>query len=435
MMLRLILTSLLLIASTSLVQAVPQLQEARLSNGLRILLMEAHNVPMVSMQLSMPAGSAFDPEGKGGTATMLAAMLSDHTAKHDNIAWADLLDREAIRLGGGASRDELHLSLTVLKDALTPGLDALAESLLQPGWHKKRFAIFKQDSLASLQKGLEDPGAQAAEAAASLLYGTHPYGHRSVGNMESLAAITLSDLKTLYRNQIKPTGAILAVSGDITMDELQPMLEARLSKWQGKALKGLKDIGQPGPQTGQSSDVDMPTTQTLVQLLRLSPMREDGIFFQMFVLNHMLGGGGFGSRLMEEVREKRGLVYGVYSYFSSLAAPGPFVITLQTRSDQADQAEDVVRQVLAEMAAGKISKSTMIASKENLTGSFAQRMDSNRERVGLISIIGLYDLPLDYLNNWTTNIEAVTLKQVKEQAARFLKPESWNRVRVGTGIK
>jgi len=173
----------------------------------------------------------------------------------------------------------------------------------------------------------------------------------------------------------------------------------------------------------------------MVQLTRLGLARSDAAFFPAFVLNHMLGGGGFGSRLMEEVREKRGLAYGVYSYFSPLAVPGPFLISLQTRADQAVQGEAVVRSVLAEMANGAITRAELKASKENLIGSFAQRMDSNRERVGLISMIGMYGLPLDYLVSWTSRVDAVTLEQVAKQAERFLKPESWSRVRVGAKLQ
>ena len=421
--------SLFLFASTS--QAVAFIQEGRLDNGVRVLLMEAHNVPMVAMQLVMPAGSRFDAPEKAGTASLLAGMLSDHTAKHDFSVWADLLDADAIRMGASSGRDDFKLSLTVLKEALEPGLDAFAESLLEPGWNKKRFAIMKQDSIAAAQKEKEEPGAQASEAAATLLFAGHPYGHRSGGSMETLARIKIADLKALYRAQIKPEGAVLAVSGDISMDELLVALNTRLAGWRGKADKGLYDIASPKVIAGQEHDVVLPTTQMLVQLLRLGPTRGDADFFPAFVLNHILGGGGFGSRLMEEVREKRGLVYGVYSYFMPLAVAGPFVITLQTRADQAGEAEKVVRDVIGAMAAGKIKAKQMKASKENLIGSFAQRMDSNRERVGLMAMIGLYNLPLDYLSSWTERVQAVTLPQVKAQAAKYLKAEQWNRVRVG----
>ncbi|MFQ5344802.1 MAG: M16 family metallopeptidase [Mariprofundus sp.] len=421
----------LMLTGITSAQAIPTIQQAQLKNGMRVLLMEAHNVPMVSMKLSMPAGSRFDASGKSGTASLLASMLADHTARHKHTDWDDLLDADAIKLGAGAGRDEFSLSLTVLREVLEPGLDALSEALLQPGWDKKRFAILKQDAIAAAQKAQEEPGVRAAQAAAALLFANHPYGHRPNGSMETLPRIKLADLKMLYKTQIKPADTVLAISGDITLAELLPLLNARLSGWKGKPAEGLKDISPAKTVSGKQKDVPLPTTQMLVQLLRLGPDRNDADFFPVFVLNHILGGGGFGSRLMEEVREQRGLVYGVYSYFQPLATSGPFVITLQTRADQAKEAETVVRDVLAKMAAGNISKKQMVASKENLIGSFAQRMDSNRERVGLISMIGLYHLPLDYLSRWQERVQKVTLAQVKEQAAKYLNPEQWNRVRVG----
>ncbi len=411
--------------------AVPAIQQAQLENGMRVLLMEAHNVPMVAMKLSMPAGSRFDADGKGGTARLLAEMLSDHTAIHQHNDWDDLLDRDAIKLGAGVGRDEFGLSLTVLKDALKPGLDAFTESLLKPGWNKERFAILKHDAIAAIQKAKEEPGIQASEAAASLLFAGHPYGHRSNGTMASLARIEMNDLRSLYGKQIKPADAVLAVSGDISMQELLPLLHSRLSGWKGKPAKGLMNIRSPKAVTQSDRDVPLATTQMLVQLVRLGPDRSDPDFFPAFVLNHMLGGGGFGSRLMEQVREKRGLVYGIYSYFQPLAVNGPFVITLQTRADQAKEAETVVRNVLKAMSEGDMNETQLTASKENLIGSFAQRMDSNRERVGLISMIGLYSLPLDYLSRWQSRVQAVTLKQVRAQAEKYLKPADWNRVRVG----
>jgi len=421
--------SICVLASTA--NAVPPIQQAHLENGVRVLLMEAHNVPMVAIKLDLPAGSRFDAVDKAGTASLMAGMMEDHTAKHEHTAWANLLDADAIKLGAGAGRDDFGLSLTVLKDALEPGLDAFAEALLRPGWNKKRFTILKQDSIAAAQKSREEPGVRAAQAAAGLLFANHPYGHRPGGTMESLARIKLGDLKGLYQRQIKPSSAVLAVSGDITMAELLPLLNARLSGWKGKATKGLMNIKMAKEVAGKSLDVALPTTQMLVQLMRLGPARSDAEFFPVFVLNHILGGGGFGSRLMEEVREKRGLVYGVYSYFQPLAVPGAFVITLQTKASQANKAETVVRDVLSAMAAGKITEKQMVASKDNLIGGFAQRMDSNRERVGLISMIGLYNLPLDYLSHWQEHVQSVTLAQVKAQATKYLKPDQWNRVRVG----
>jgi len=425
------LALLLFLAIIPAAQAIPPIQHARLDNGLRVLLMEAHNVPMVVMRLTVPSGSRLDPKGKGGTASMLADMLGDHTQKHDFVAWADLLDAQAIRLGASADRDSLSIGMTVLKEALPAGVHALSEAALMPGWNKKRFAILKTDAVAAAKKSLESPGVRAAEVTAHTLYPKHGYGHRPGGNVDSLGRLKLTDLQSLYRHQFKPQGAVLAVSGDVTMETLLKQIRPLFSGWQGIPVKSLKEIAKPVPVHTQQKHVVMPTRQMTVQLSRLGPSRYAPDFFTDMLLNHILGGGGFSSQLMNEVREKRGLVYGVYSYFMPLTVSGPFVINLRTRADQAGKALKVVHQVMQSMHAGHISQKELIAAKDNLTGSFAHRMDSNAKRVGLMSMIGFYGLPLDYLQNWKQHINAVQLNEVKAEAARFLDPKDWNTVEVG----
>ena len=226
---RLFITGLFLLSGTSLAQATAPIQEARLDNGLRIMLMEAHHVPMVVMRLTIPAGSRFDAAHKGGSASLLSAMLTDHTARHNYKAWADMLDASAIRLGGDVDREALSLGLTVLKEALPEGVSSLAEAALQPGWNQKRFDIMQNDNISAAKKSLEQPGVQAALLSAKLLFADHPYGHRSDGDVESLANIRLKDLQKLYRNQFKPEGSVLAVSGDVTMDELLALLKPAFS--------------------------------------------------------------------------------------------------------------------------------------------------------------------------------------------------------------
>ena len=412
-------------------RAIPPIQEARLENGLRVLLMEAHNVPMVVMRLSVAAGSRLDPEGKGGTASLLAGMLGDHTRKHDYQAWADMLDARAIRLGGDASRDALSLSLTVLSEALPDGVHALAEAALEPGWDDKRFSVLRDNAVAAARKSLENPGVRAAEETVAMLYPHHGYGHRADGSVRSLAGIGLADLQRLYDNQFKPQGAVLAVSGDVSMRELLALLRPAFAGWQGRPKASRLSTPQPASPRIVHRHISMPTRQMTIQFARLGPSRFDQRFFADMLLNHILGGGGFSSRLMNEVREKRGLVYGVYSYFMPLQAPGPFVISLQTRADQADKASAVVRSVMKNMHDGGITRSELAAAKANLTGGFAHRLDSNAKRVRLMSMIGFYGLPLDYLQRWQANIARVSLDRVRAEARRFLDPEQWISIRVG----
>jgi len=412
-------------------QAVPNIETATLHNGMRVLLIEAHNVPMVAMQLSMPSGSRFDDVKKGGTAALLAAMLSDHTAQHNQKAWADHLDFEALHLGFGASRDTLNASLTVVKEALPKGLDALSEALLQPGWNQQRFQILQEDSIASAVKSQESPNVLAAQTTAALLYHETGYGHASGGDAKSLKNIQMQDVKRLYQAQVKPQGSVLAVSGDVSMSELLPMLNHAFSAWKGKPKVDALSIASTPSSSPQEKHVPLATSQALVQFSRVGIARSDKNFFPLFVMNHYLGGGGFGSKLMEEVREKRGLVYGVYSYFIPLAGQGPFVISLQTRASQASKAANVVRDVMQSMASGHIDKQRLQATKDNLIGGFAQRMDSNRERVGLMAMIGFYHMPLDYLQVWTKKVDSVTVADVVSMSKRYLQPRDWNMVQVG----
>ncbi len=366
---------------------------------------------------------------------MLSSMLMDHTAKHDYQQWAATLDAEAIQLGGSVDKDTLSLSLTVLKEAVAEGMGAMSEALLQPGWNKKRFEFLKGNALSAMTKAQEEATTHAEQAVARLLFPGHVYGHPVSGDLASLKKIQLADLKSLYRQQIKPEGATLAVSGDITMAELVALLKQNLALWQGAPAVPLQQITAPLPAKGSEEHIELDKHQALVQWVRLGPSRHDPDYMAALVLNHMLGGGGFGSRLMEEIREKRGLVYGVYSWFQPLQSNGEYIIRLQTRADQAAQAEVVLKTVLQQLADGKITSSELEKSKKNLIGSFAQRMDSNRERANLLAMMGIYHRPLDYLQHWTKSVESVNVADVRRIAARYLQPQQWKRVLVGPKLK
>ncbi len=422
---------LALMALAAPVRAIPPIQEARLDNGLRVLLIEAHNVPMVVMRLQVAAGSRFDPEGKAGTAALLAAMLADHTARHDWRAWADWLDANALHLGGGAGRDALSLSVTMLAEALDDGARALAEAALAPGWRKERFQVLREDAVAAARKADEEPGVRAARARAGLLFPSHPYGHAPDGDARTLARVRLADMQRLYRAQFRPRGAVLAVSGDVTMPELLARIKPLFGAWRGAPERPLRPVPAPRKVTGERLDIAMPTRQTLVQLAALGPARGAEDFFPALLMNHILGGGGFASRLMNEVREKRGLVYGVYSYFQPLAGNGPYVVSLQTKADQADRAAKVVKRVLADMAEHGVRPEELAAAKANLAGGFAHRLDSNAKRVGLMAMIGFYGLPLDYLSRWQARVRAVSLEEVNAACRKWLAMDRWNEIRVG----
>jgi len=420
-----------LLALISPAQAATPVQQHTMDNGLNILLMESHHVPMVAMKLMMPAGSRFDAQDKGGSASLLSSMLMDHTNKYDYLAWAAKLDDASIRLGAGVDKDALSVSLTVLKEAVDEGVDVMSQALLQPGWNKKRFDLMQQNTLSALVKSQEEAHFFAGLAEYELLFPHHPYGHPESGTLDTVKHIKVQDLKTLYAEQVKPTGATLAVSGDITMEEVIKLTQTYFGAWGGKPKVALSDIEEPKPANKQRVFHAMNKHQTLIEWVRLGPSRHDNDFIGLLVLNHMLGGGGFGSQLMEEIREKRGLTYGVYSYFQPYETSGAYIIRLQTRADQTAEAEKVLKDVLTNMYQGRITQEMLDKSKTNLSGGFAQRMDSNRERVDLLAMMGFYHRPLDYLENWTKSVESVTLADVKKGAKTYYQPEAWKQIWVG----
>ncbi|MFQ5355889.1 MAG: M16 family metallopeptidase, partial [Mariprofundaceae bacterium] len=399
-----------------------------------VLLMQAHNVPMVSMQLTTVSGSRFDPGQRGGTAALLAQMLTDHTAKHDHKAWAQYLDIDAIQLGGSVTQDSLSLSVTVLKEALGEGVAALSEAVLHPGWNKKRFNILKEDAVSAAQKARENPGHIASETTIQLLFGAHPYGHLSQGSVQSLSKVKLANLKALYKEQVRPQEAVLAVSGDVAMQELIALIQPALKEWKGHGKQALFDI-QAAKHRPSFTSVSMASQQTHLAFARLGSARKDADLFPLLILNHIFGGSGFASILMQEVREKRGLVYGIYSYFSPLATSGPYIIKLQTKASQKEEAAHIVQSQLLKLSSTGVNRKQLKAAKSNLVGSFAQRMDSNRERMGLISMIGFYDLPLNYLQVWTDKIKSIRLEQVNNVARKYYPPEQWSLIQVGPRVE
>ena len=406
------------------------IERATLANGLDVLVWPAPRPPLVAIRLVIPGGRA--AEKTDGEAELLAAMLSDHTKRHDHAAWGAWLDAHALRFSIGTDAESWTVSVLALKEELPAALDAIAEALLAPGWNEKRFANLKTRAIAAAKKAREEPGRLAMERLLPALFGKHPYAHIPGGTPETLAKVHLTDLKRLYRAQFHPKGAHFVVAGDVHLQELLPLLKARFSRWQGAPRLGLADIPAPSAPSPVRIHVPAPTTQTLIVFARLGPSRRDPLLFADFLVNEAFGGGSFSSLLMETLREQKGLVYGAYSYFEPRARPGPWIVRVQTRNEKADEAEKTTKKLMARLARKGLVKALVRATAQRMAGRFPQSLDSNRERADLLAMVALYGLPLDYLQKWPKRILAVDAKSAA-QAARALDPRGWIEVRVGPG--
>jgi zinc protease len=398
-------------------------------SGARVYFVENHTLPMLDVQIDFRAGSANDPADKPGVASLTHGMLDMGAGGMDENAIADRLADLGAQLSGDVGTDRASVSLRTLsaRETRDASLDIFRATLSAPEFPADVFAREKARGIAGLKESLTQPGTIAGRAFRAALYPDHAYG-RNV-TLESIEAISRDDLERFYRKHYGAGDAALTIVGDVGRDEAEALAQKLTAKL--PAAAGSPPTAAPGLPVGGEQRIAHPATQAHV-LIGLPAIKcGDPDFFALQVGNYTLGGGGFVSRLMREVREKRGFAYSVHSGFSPLMQPGPFQIGLQTRKEQVDEALAVVRETLARFLAEGPDESELQAAKHYLSGSFPLRLDSNDKLVDNVSMIGFYGLPLDYLDTYIDKVEEVTAADVRAAFARHVKPEHLVTVIVG----
>ena len=417
------------------------------TSGAQVYLVQSPGIPMVDVQIDFDAGSRRDPADKAGLASVTASMTSKgvlagkptgqggaEPALDENAlseAWADL----GASFGAGASSDRMSFSLRSLTypDLLSKATQLAARQMGEPAfppfvWQRER------DSLnAAIKESSTRPATLAARAFSTAVYGSHPYGFEVT--QASLARIGVADMQAVYGRLIQPCRAKVTIVGAVNRaqaDSLVTQLFSRLPAAASSACAVLPAVaevvplGRPGEQR-----LAFDSAQAHVLIGQPGFKRDDPDFFALTVGNYILGGGGFVSRLTNEVREKRGLSYSVYSYFAPGLHAGAFTLGLQTRPDQADQAVQVSREVVARFVADGPTPAELQAAKDNLIGGFALRIDSNRKLLDNVANIAWNGLALDYLDTWTQRVEKITAADIRAAFARKLQPASMVTVVVG----
>ena len=428
-------------------QASLPIQHWTQPNGAAIWLVESPVIPMVDVQIDFDAGSRRDPAAQAGLASVTAMMLSKgvratpvqagqpgEPALDQNQldeAWADLgADFSA---GAGGERFTFALRSLTAPDLLARATALAARQIAQPAWPADVWQHERERINASLREANTRPGTQAGRAFAAAVYGSHPYG---VDTTEAtLAAIRITDMQALHA-QLLPCRAKVSIVGALNRaqaDALVAQLLARLPATAGQAAcPALPPVPEVAALTA-AKDIRIPFNSAQAHVLLGQPgyRRDDPDYFPLLVGNYVLGGGGFVSRLTQEVREKRGLSYSVGSYFAPGLHAGAFTVSLQTRPDQAEQALKVARDVIAGFVADGPTPAELQAAQDNLIGGFALRIDSNRKLLDNVANIAWNGLPLDYLDHWTQQVAAVTLADIRAAFARKLQPARMVTVVVG----
>ena len=416
------------------VTAGVKIENWTLGNGARAYFVESRELPMLQVRVVFDAGASRDPAGKAGVATLTAAMLDEGTKGLSANDIAVRFESVGAEFGTGVDRDMASVSLRSLSDSalLDPALVLLAQLLAAPSFPVADLELKRAQSLVALQKDAQSPGAIASKTFYRELYGQHPYASDPLGDEKSLKAITREDLMAFHRRYYVGANARVVIVGDISKRQARKVAERVVGKLPaGKAPGPLPPVRKLF--TGWQKHVMFSATQTHVNMGHPGMRRGDPDYFPLYVGNYILGGGGLVSRLSVEVREKQGLSYSVYSYFLPLRMPGPLYIGLQTKNTQRDQAIKLVRQVLTKFVAEGPTEKELEAAKKHLTGSFPLRIDSNGKIAEYLAVIAFYDLPLNYLDNFISRIEAVTLKQIRDAFRRRVRPEHMVTVTVGAG--
>lgn len=413
--------------------AILPIEHWQTASGARVFFVANRSLPMLDVSVDFPAGSAYDTAEKSGVAAMTHGLLR---LGADGLGEDDIARRFAdvgAVIGGHFDSDRAGLSLRTLSDAQrrNPALELFARILRAPEFPETVLDREKVRQIGALKEADLKPDTRAGRTFYRLVYRDHPYALRSVGEVDTVGRMTRSDLVAFYQRHYVADRAVIAIMGDVSRKEAEGIAEQvtgglRRSNGAAPALPGVAPL-----EGAVSQVVAHPAAQSHILIGAPGISRDDPDYFPLFVGNYILGGGGFVSRINDEVRQKRGLAYSAYSYFSPLLARGPFVIGMQTRRDQADEALAVVRKTLRDFVSNGPTEQELLAARQNIVGGFPMRIDSNRKIHEYLAVIGFYGLPISYLEDFVGNIERVTVAGIKAAFARHVDPERLVTVVVG----
>lgn len=423
--------ALALLAVSTMAAATPKIEHWVMDNGARVYFVRTTELPLVQLRIVFDAAGSRDPQGKPGVALMTNAMLRQGAAGLDADQIASGFESLGAQYGNSSDRDMTIVELRSLSDAklLNPALDLFAKLITRPTFPESAFERERARALVTLQRHTQQPEVIADKAYMRLIYGDHPYAHDPLGTPESMRAISRADLAAHHARYYTGTNAWVAIVGNASVSQAKAIAQRALGSLpRGEPIPALAPAALPQP---RREVIEFPAQQSHIRLGHPGIARSDPDYFPLVVGNYTLGGGGLVSRLSDEIREKRGYAYSVYSYFTPMRAPGPFTLGLQTKNAQRDDATAVVRQVLTDFAAKGPTPQELEAAKRHLTGSFPMRLDSNRKIAENLAYIGFYGLPLDYLDTFIAHIEAVTAEQVRAAFQRHVRPQNTVTVVVG----
>jgi zinc protease len=410
--------------------AAPIAHRETLPNGLVLLVAERPGVPIVAARVFLRAGATFDPADRQGLANLTGALLTRGTSAHTGPQIDTAIEFVGGSLEAGAGRDGLTVSLAVLKRDLTLGLDLLAEVVRAPTFPADELTRKAAQIQAAIKRSDEDPGTVAGRALAPFVFPNHPYGWPAEGTVASVGKLTRDDVVAFYRAHVRPDTAIVAVVGDITVDEARREVLKRFGDWPRPATPAPAVGAAGGAAPARSETIAKELTQATIELGRPAIRQVDPDYFPLVVASYVLGGGS-ASRLYARVRDEGGLAYSVYSYVAPARYGAAFYVTAQTRTAETAKVGDILREELARMVREPVKDDELRLAKDYLIGSFPLRLDTTSKVADFVVALEAQGLGLDYADRYKAGVAKVTAADVQRVAGRFFAPETFSRVVVG----
>jgi len=399
-----------------------EIQTVVSDKGIKALLVEDYTVPLVALSFAFKGGSTQDSDGRAGTAQLLTNMLDEGAADIESQAFQERLDDNGVNYSFEASLDEFSGSIKTLKSSDNEAYELLRLMINEPRFDEEPIGRMKAARLNRLRAQETDPQAIAGKAFRETVFGGHPYERPAEGTIESLTAITAADLEGYRKRVFARDNLVIGVVGAISPEELKPVLDRIFGKLPEKAdLKTVEDLKV---KTGERVAVDFNTPQTNIRMALPGIKRDDPDFYAGYLVNYILGGGSFSSRLYNEVREKRGLAYGVYSYLGTYDHAGIVGAGTATSAATTQQAVDLILAEIERMAKEGPTEAELKRAKDYIIGAYAiSNLDTSGKIAGVLVAIQTSGLGIDYIDKRRDYLEAVTIDDAKRVAARLLDGE------------
>lgn len=392
-------------------------------NGLVLLILSRPSLPIINIQVIIKAGASYDPEDRAGLAHLVANLLDEGTAHRSSTEIADAIEFVGGSLNTSGGDDWAGASLRVLKSDLPLGLDLLSDVLLHPAFPEAELERKRREILGGLVAEKDEPGVVAEKAFNEIVFGPHPYHRPTEGTEESLPRITRKDLVEFYEQYYRPNNALISMVGDVSFSEAQDLIGRYFGSWASRPIPEVRIPPAPPLEKQVTKLIEKDLAQANIILGHVGIDRKNPDYYAVAVMNYILGGGGFSSRLLTEIRDNQGLAYSINSHFAAGAYPGSFTVSLQTQNPSAQRAIDGAITEIRKIRDHPVSEQELSEAKAFLIGSFPLRMDTTAKIANLLAQVEYFGLGLDYFDQYPKLIGAVTRADVQRVAQKHLDPD------------